>query len=210
MSRNYMPKLAISWWNGIFSGCLQSHSRERRQKAVGQDDPKLSVRRQCRLLSLTRSTLYYELATLIDWEVFEREWAGLFPSQIGRPAWLRGCFISSMLFGSRMRRSWRDGRRTPTMLFELTRGTWSNTDKMARQFYAITLKPWLTSWAWAYSRVLFTPKERAAFYVEFVTDDLLTTNAAARTGAQMRFHARKRVGADVTHPDRFIKLRVAV
>ncbi|WP_234838161.1 phage major capsid protein [Sinorhizobium medicae] len=26
---------------------------------------------------------------------------------------------------------------------------------------------------------------------------------------QVRFHARKRVGADVTHPDRFIKLKVA-
>lgn len=29
------------------------------------------------------------------------------------------------------------------------------------------------------------------------------------TNGQVRFHARKRVGADVTHPDRFIKLRVA-
>jgi len=27
---------------------------------------------------------------------------------------------------------------------------------------------------------------------------------------QVRFHARKRVGADVTHPDRFVKIRVAV
>lgn len=30
------------------------------------------------------------------------------------------------------------------------------------------------------------------------------------TKGQVRFHARKRVGADLTHPDRFIKLRVAV
>lgn len=29
------------------------------------------------------------------------------------------------------------------------------------------------------------------------------------TNGQVRFHARKRVGADVTHPDRFIKLKVA-
>lgn len=29
------------------------------------------------------------------------------------------------------------------------------------------------------------------------------------TNGQVRFHARKRVGADVTHPDRFIKLNVA-
>lgn len=30
------------------------------------------------------------------------------------------------------------------------------------------------------------------------------------TKGQMRFHARKRVGADITHPDRFVKLKVAV
>lgn len=35
----------------------------------------------------------------------------------------------------------------PTMIFELSRGTWSNTEEMSRQFYTMTLKPWLTSWA---------------------------------------------------------------
>ena len=30
------------------------------------------------------------------------------------------------------------------------------------------------------------------------------------TKGQVRFHARKRVGADITHPDRFVKLKVAV
>jgi phage portal protein BeeE len=60
---------------------------------------------------------------------------------------------------------------------------------MARQFYAITLKPWLVSWAWAYARVLFTPEERAAFYIEFVTDDLLTTNATARAGAYGQYRS---------------------
>ena len=29
-----------------------------------------------------------KLAALIDWEVFEREWAGFFPSHTGRPATL--------------------------------------------------------------------------------------------------------------------------
>ncbi|PZX53046.1 phage portal protein [Cereibacter changlensis] len=71
----------------------------------------------------------------------------------------------------------------PTMLFELTRGTWSNTEEMARQFLSVTLKPWLTSWSWAYARCLLTPAERAQFYVEFVTDDLLTTSHAARATA---------------------------
>lgn len=71
----------------------------------------------------------------------------------------------------------------PTMLFELSRGTWSNTEEMARQFLSVTLKPWLTSWSWAYARCLLTPAERAQFYVEFVVDDLLTTSHAARATA---------------------------
>lgn len=77
----------------------------------------------------------------------------------------------------------------PTMLFELTRGTWSNTEEMSRQFYTITLKPWLTAWAWAYARVLLTPEERDRFYVEFVTDDLLTTDTAARATAYGQYRS---------------------
>ncbi|RVG25036.1 phage portal protein [Sinorhizobium meliloti] len=71
----------------------------------------------------------------------------------------------------------------PTMLFELTRGTWSNTEEMSRQFYTLTLKPWLTAWTWAYSRVLLNPAERNEFYIEFITDDLLTTDFMKRATA---------------------------
>lgn len=77
----------------------------------------------------------------------------------------------------------------PTMLFELTRGTWSNTEEMARQFLQITLKPWLTAWVWAYSRCLLTPDERREFYAEFITDDLLTTSHAARATAYGQFRS---------------------
>ena len=77
----------------------------------------------------------------------------------------------------------------PTMLFELTRGTWSNTEEMARQFHAVTLKPWLATWAWAYARVLLSPAERDAFYIEFIIDDLLTTNAAARATAYGQYRS---------------------
>lgn len=71
----------------------------------------------------------------------------------------------------------------PTMLFELTRGTWSNTEEMARQFYTVTLQPWLTNWVWAYSRVLLTPEERERFYIEFITDDLLTADFTKKATA---------------------------
>ncbi|SOC23585.1 phage portal protein, partial [Rhodobacter maris] len=77
----------------------------------------------------------------------------------------------------------------PTMLFELTRGTWSNTEEMARQFLQVTLKPWLTSWAWAYARCLLSPEERRALYVEFVTDDLTTTDTAARAAAYGQYRS---------------------
>lgn len=77
----------------------------------------------------------------------------------------------------------------PTMLFELTRGTWSNTEEMARQFYSITLKPWLTKWSAAYARVLLTPEERDRAYFEFITDDLLTTDVAARANSYGQYRS---------------------
>jgi HK97 family phage portal protein len=77
----------------------------------------------------------------------------------------------------------------PTMLFELTRGTWSNTEEMARQFLQVTLKPWLSQWVWAYSRCLLTPDERRQFYAEFITDDLTTTDTAARAAAYGQYRS---------------------
>jgi hypothetical protein len=44
---------------GFFGRCLASIARDARQKMVSKDH-KLSVRRQCKLLTLTRSHLYYE------------------------------------------------------------------------------------------------------------------------------------------------------
>jgi HK97 family phage portal protein len=77
----------------------------------------------------------------------------------------------------------------PTMLFELSRGTWSNTEEMSRQFYSVTLKPWLTAWAWAYARCLLTPEERAGAYLEAVTDDLLKTDTSARAAAYGQYRS---------------------
>jgi HK97 family phage portal protein len=77
----------------------------------------------------------------------------------------------------------------PTMLFELTRGTWSNTEEMARQFLTVTLKPWLATWVSAYARVLLTDDERRELYLGFVTDDLLTTSASARAAAYGQYRS---------------------
>ncbi|WP_354062678.1 phage portal protein [Devosia sp. 2618] len=69
----------------------------------------------------------------------------------------------------------------PTMLFDLTRGTWSNTEEMRQGFLEQTLRPWLDAWAWAYARVLLTPEERTSRFIGFITDDLLTVNPTVRT-----------------------------
>lgn len=77
----------------------------------------------------------------------------------------------------------------PTMLFDLTRGTWSNTEEMAQQFLTLTLRPWLKAWEWAYERVLLTPEERKTHFVEFITDDLLTVSHAARAESYAKYRS---------------------
>jgi phage portal protein BeeE len=42
---------------------------------------------------------------------------------------------------------------------------------------------------WTYARVLLTPEERDQFYIEFVTDDLLTTDTAARATAYGQYRS---------------------
>ncbi len=67
-----------------------------------------------------------------------------------------------------------------TMLFELTRGTWANTEEMARSFMQLCLRPWLDRWQDAYSTVLLTEDEQDAHSFEFVIDDLQRADASAR------------------------------
>lgn len=69
----------------------------------------------------------------------------------------------------------------PTMLFELTRGTWSNTEQMGAQFLQLCLRPWLDRWTDALTTVLLSEDEQDSHYFEFVTDDLMRADAAGRT-----------------------------
>ncbi|EJB03259.1 phage portal protein, HK97 family [Rhizobium leguminosarum bv. trifolii WSM597] len=69
----------------------------------------------------------------------------------------------------------------PTMLFELTRGTWSNTEQMGAQFLQLCLRPWLDRWQDAYTTVLLSEDEQNDHYFEFVVDDLMRADAAGRT-----------------------------
>ena len=71
----------------------------------------------------------------------------------------------------------------PTMLFELSRATWSNAEQMAATFLQLCLRPWLDRWQDAYATVLLTEDEQDNFYFEFVIDDLLRADTAGRTDA---------------------------
>jgi len=57
--RSCIRRSVSLWWSGIFGQCLGSVARDARQKMVSRDH-NLSIRRQCSLLPLTRSNLYYE------------------------------------------------------------------------------------------------------------------------------------------------------
>lgn len=71
----------------------------------------------------------------------------------------------------------------PSMLFELDRATWSNSEQMGLEFLTYTLEPWLRAIETALGRALFTRDERATHRILLDRDDLtradLTTRATA-------------------------------
>ncbi|WP_415402882.1 phage portal protein [Tateyamaria sp. SN3-11] len=77
----------------------------------------------------------------------------------------------------------------PTLIFELTRGTWSNTEQMMRQFLTLTLKPWIETWEWGYARCLLTDQERDELSVSFDVDNLLSADHAAKATAFSQYRA---------------------
>ncbi|REF70270.1 phage portal protein [Paracoccus versutus] len=79
----------------------------------------------------------------------------------------------------------------PSMIFELERGTWSNVEQMAQQFLTMTLRPWLKRWQAAYARVLLSPEDRRALYIEAETKDLMTVDFAAQATAYSQYVAMR-------------------
>ncbi|MFC3058804.1 phage portal protein [Paenirhodobacter populi] len=75
----------------------------------------------------------------------------------------------------------------PALLYELSRGTWSNFEQSHRDFLTGTLRPWIARWQAAYTRVLLTPEERASFYIEAVVDDMQSVEFAARATAYSQY-----------------------
>ena len=52
-------RLGSSRWNGIFVTELRVVSRSQRRAMIDREEPKLSLVRQCALLGISRSSLYY-------------------------------------------------------------------------------------------------------------------------------------------------------
>lgn len=68
----------------------------------------------------------------------------------------------------------------PHLIFNFERQTWGNAETMAQSFLDLCLRAWLDKWQDAYATVLLTDEERDTLYFEFIVDDLLRADAAAR------------------------------
>lgn len=71
----------------------------------------------------------------------------------------------------------------PSMLFELERATWSNSEQMGREFLTYCLEPWLKALEGTMRRALFSPEERATHAIRFDRDDLTRADLTARATA---------------------------
>jgi HK97 family phage portal protein len=66
------------------------------------------------------------------------------------------------------------------LLGDWERATWSNAETAGLQFVSFTLMPWIKLWEGAIRRALLSPAERQTYYCEFLIDDLVRADIAAR------------------------------
>jgi len=67
----------------------------------------------------------------------------------------------------------------PTLLFDYGRATWGNAESMAQNFLSFTILPRVKIWQGAISRLL-SPEEQKNLYPEFMVDELVKADIAAR------------------------------
>lgn len=70
----------------------------------------------------------------------------------------------------------------PTLLSELGRATWANAEEMSQTFLSFTLLPRLKLWQGAVSRLL-SADDQQQYYPEFMVDELVKADIAARFAA---------------------------
>lgn len=79
----------------------------------------------------------------------------------------------------------------PHMVFELGRATWGNASEMGASFLRFTLDRWIKVWQGEIRLKLIAPQDRQTFYAEFLLDDLLRADLAARAEAYAKLIAAR-------------------
>jgi len=69
----------------------------------------------------------------------------------------------------------------PSMIFDMDRATWGNTEQMGREFLTYCLEPWLRSLESAFQRALFFGEDRGRYVVRFDRDDMTRADFATRS-----------------------------
>ncbi|MEJ0097865.1 MAG: phage portal protein [Bauldia sp.] len=67
----------------------------------------------------------------------------------------------------------------PTLMMDFGRATWSNAEEMSQVFLAFTILPRTKMWSGAVARLL-SKEEQATYYAEFMVDELVKADIAAR------------------------------
>lgn len=83
-----------------------------------------------------------------------------------------------------------------SMLGDLSRATWSNSEEMGRQFLVLCLEPWLQALEGALRRALFLPEDRRRFAVRFDRDDLTRADIGQRAVAYSSLIASRVINAN--------------
>ena len=68
----------------------------------------------------------------------------------------------------------------PVLLMDYGRATWANSESMRRDFIDFAVRRWLRAWEGEIRLKLFTPEERKEYSAEFLLDDFLKGDTAAR------------------------------
>ena len=83
----------------------------------------------------------------------------------------------------------------PALIADYGRATWSNSEQMAQHFLTFSMLPRVKAWQGAIARLL-SAKERAEYYPEFMVDELVKADIAARFEAY-----QKAISARILNPN---------
>ena len=77
----------------------------------------------------------------------------------------------------------------PSMIFELTSGTFANVEAQSRQFVNFTLAPWIAKFRDEFERALLTEDERDTYSIDFETSALIAVDTTAATDRVAKLRA---------------------